>query len=69
MSDHHEALAKASAAMMQMIAQGQSIQAAVIRGAEAAEVEQMRLDGVSIAESYLDHTIKAARAVRAIIEP
>lgn len=57
----------ATAAVMDLGARAQAIQAAVLRGATDGEVEQMRLDALAVAESYLDHTIDAAQAARALL--
>lgn len=54
---------------MDIIGRGQAMQAAVIRGAPADEIETMRREAHDVLDAYLDHTTQAAQAVRAIIEP
>jgi hypothetical protein len=54
---------------MQCISQAQAIQAAVVRGAHAAEVEALRHTANAHFESYLDQMTEAAAHVRNIIEP
>ena len=69
MSKARDAARLATAAVMDLGARAQAIQAAVLRGADSAEVEGMRQEAMSVAESYLDHTIEAATAARALLEP
>lgn len=68
MTDHREAAKLATATMVELIARGQALQAAVIRGASEAEIEKMRQDGLALAEAYLDRTLEAGRAARAILD-
>lgn len=64
---HRDANALTIAALIDMTGRARAIQAAILRGAPDAEVEAMRQEALAVAESYLDHTIEGARAVRAII--
>lgn len=69
MTQARESARLATAALMDLGARAQAIQAAVLRGAPAAEIEAMRQEAQAVAESYLDHTIEAAKAARALLEP
>lgn len=67
MSDHRQSLALATAALTEIISRAQAMQAAVIRGADVAEVEELRQAGMAVAEVYFDHSHAAAKATRAIL--
>lgn len=54
--------------MMDIIARGQTMSAAVLRGASADEIEYLRMAGMAAAEAYFDRTLETARVVRAMIE-
>ncbi len=69
LSEHKHASAMATAAMMEMISHAQAIQAAVIRGAPAEEVDAIRTRGMDWAAAYFDHMTAAATHVRQIVEP
>lgn len=68
-SAHRTSQALALSAMMDMISNGQAVQAAVVRGAGKAEIEALREQGRALHESYLDHMQSAATHVRNLIEP
>lgn len=63
-----DAKAKAMAALMDLIGRGQQLQAAIIRGAAAEEIEVIRQDAMAVAEGYLDRTAETAHCVRAMID-
>lgn len=68
MSEQNDASKLATAALVELIARGRILQAAVLRGAPSDEIERLRQDGVAVAEGYMDQTLAAAKAVRAIID-
>jgi hypothetical protein len=67
MADHDRALTLASAAVMDLISRGQAYQAAVLRGAQADELERMRQEAHDVLDGYLDLSGDAAEAVKAIL--
>jgi len=68
-SDHREALAKATAAMMDIISHSQAIQAAVLRSAGQGELSRIRDEAHDTLDAYLDLSTEAAVAVRSIVKP
>lgn len=68
MSEHRETSAQATAALLEIIARGQALQAAVIRGDAPEAIEAMRQEAMAMAEAYFDRSLAAARAVRAMID-
>lgn len=68
-AEHKEAMTLALAGMMDIIAKGRAIQAAVIRSAPAEEIEALRQDAHAMLDAYLDHTASAAVHIRQIVEP
>lgn len=69
MSDHRRPLTLAMAALNDLMARAQAMQAAVIRGDDQADLKQMRDQAHDVLDAYLDYSTEAARAARAIIEP
>lgn len=68
MTDQSEASKRANTALVELIAFGQVVQAAVVRGASPEEIENLRQGGIATAEAFMDRTIEAAKAARAIID-
>lgn len=68
MSDHRDATKLATATLLELIARGQALQAAVVRGASEQEIEGLRQAGMAVAEAYMDRVQEAARVVRSMID-
>lgn len=69
MSDRHkDSSTLATAALMEIISQAQSLQGAILRKASREEVEAQRGAAHDMLDVYLDHTVSAATHVRAILK-
>lgn len=69
MSDHKRPLTLAMAALNELISRAQAMQAAAIRGDGQDAMETMRQEAHDVLDAYLDNTVEAGRAARAILEP
>lgn len=65
--DHKDAAKLALAGMMDIVAKGRSLQAAVIRNAPAEDIEALRREAHDMLDAYLDHTADAAVHTRKLL--
>jgi hypothetical protein len=68
LTDHKAEIAKGTAALVEIAATGASYQAAVLRGAPAAEVNALRGKAHDLLDAYLDRKSDAAHAVLDILK-
>ena len=69
MSDHKAAANRATAAFIEIIARGRSLEAAIIRGDGQEAQERVRREAHDLLDAFLDQSAEAATAVRSILEP
>lgn len=67
MTGHKEAGALATATLMEIIARGKAVQAAVIRGDSPDAQEAIRHEAHALIDAYIDQMGDAARHIRASI--
>lgn len=68
MSAHKNAMALATATLMDIISKGKAMQAAKLRDAKPATQEAIRADAHTLLDAYLDQMGEAGAHVRAILE-
>ena len=66
-AEHKKSTKLALASLMDIIARGQAIQAATIRGASAEEIAAMRAEVHDVLDAYLDRVTSAAVHVRELL--
>jgi hypothetical protein len=67
MAEHKERMTLATAALFELIARQQAMQAAVLRGDGADVLDRMRAEAHDVLDAYLDRAAEAAVAVKAIL--
>lgn len=66
--DHRQSEALGHAALLAIIGNANEIKAALIRGADRAEIDGLRDKGRALHEAFLDHAEASARKVRSMID-
>ena len=68
MSAHNEALAMATATLLEIVARGKATQAAVIRGDSFASQEHIRREAHDLLDAYIDQMGDAAQHSLSILK-